>query len=121
MPAASVCRDEPERLGVRTPSVQATVMTTRSGRSGAGERDRALWARISTGDERALEELYDQYSGACHAVAYRIVADPVLAQDVVQEVFLAAWSTAARYDPERAAVSTYLLSMTHHKAVDLVR
>jgi RNA polymerase sigma-70 factor (ECF subfamily) len=50
-----------------------------------------------------------------------VVVDPALAQDVVQDVFLAAWSNADRYDATRAEVSTYLLSLTHHKAVDVVR
>ena len=97
------------------------VVTRGSGRSATAERDRALLRRIAAQDAGALEELYDVYAGACHALAYRVVSDAVLAQDVVQEVFLAAWSGASRYDPQKAAVSTYLLSMTHHKAVDLVR
>jgi RNA polymerase sigma-70 factor (ECF subfamily) len=85
------------------------------------ERDRELLRLITNGDQLALEELYDRYAGACHALALRVVVEPALAQDVVQDVFLAAWSNAGRYNSERAEVSTYLMSITHHKAVDVVR
>jgi len=45
----------------------------------------------------------------------------VLAQDVVQEVFLSLWRNAQRFDAGRGTLATYLLSMTHHRAVDVVR
>jgi RNA polymerase sigma factor (sigma-70 family) len=118
-----VTADEPNLSGARTLCVAASLVTRR-GRSGLArspERDRELLRRITDGDQRALEELYDRYAGACHALALRVVVDAALAQDVVQDVFLAAWTNAGRYDSERAEVSTYLLSMTHHKAVDVVR
>ena len=44
-----------------------------------------------------------------------------MAQDVVQEVFLSLWRDARRFDAGRGTVATYLLSMTHHRAVDVVR
>jgi RNA polymerase sigma factor (sigma-70 family) len=91
------------------------------GRPRIGVRDRAWMARIVARDESAIGELYDAYSAPCHALAGRILVDPQLAQDVVQEVFLAIWRQPERYDPDKATVSTFLLSMTHHKAVDSVR
>ncbi len=86
-----------------------------------GLEDKALVARIVTGDAEALEALYLRYSRVCWSLARRILVDEVLAQDVVQEVFLAVWRDATRYDPAKAGFSTWLLSMTHHKAVDAVR
>jgi RNA polymerase sigma factor (sigma-70 family) len=87
--------------------------------SGALE-DAALLARVGDGDEAAIEGLYQRYGGACFGLARRILDDAQLAEDVVQQVFLALWKGTG-YDPARGAVSTWLLSMTHHKAVDSVR
>jgi RNA polymerase sigma factor (sigma-70 family) len=86
-----------------------------------GLDDRALVARVVAGDGGALEALYRRYGRPCFGLARRILADEQFAQDVVQEVFLTVWRDASRYDPARGGFSTWLLSMTHHKAVDAVR
>jgi RNA polymerase sigma-70 factor (ECF subfamily) len=86
-----------------------------------GLDDRALVARITEGDGGALEALYGRYGGACYGLARRILTDEHLAQDVVQEVFLTVWRDADRFDSSRGGFATWLLSMTHHKAVDAVR
>ena len=83
--------------------------------------DSALVARCAGGDEAALAELYDRYASVSYGLAMRIVRDAALAEDVVQEAFLAVWRGAARFDESRSKVSTWLLSLVHHKAVDLVR
>lgn len=82
--------------------------------------DSALLASVGGGDEAALEQLYGRYGGACFSLARRILEDAHLAEDVVQQVFLALWQGSG-YDSRRGAVSTWLLSVTHHKAVDMVR
>jgi RNA polymerase sigma-70 factor (ECF subfamily) len=86
-----------------------------------GLDDRALVAMVVQADAGALEALYRRYGRPCFGLARRILADEQFAQDVVQEVFLTVWRDAARYDPTRGGFSTWLLSMTHHKAVDAVR
>ncbi len=86
-----------------------------------GLDDRALVARITEGDGAALEVLYGRYGRACYSLARRILTDDQFAQDCVQEVFLTVWRDASRYDPSRGGFSSWLLSMTHHKAVDAVR
>ena len=83
--------------------------------------DSALVARCAGGDESALAALYDRYSSVAYGLAMRIVRDAALAEDVVQEAFLAAWRGASRFDESRSKVSTWLLSLVHHKAVDVVR
>jgi len=83
--------------------------------------DASLIARCAAGDDGALASLYDRYGRAAYGLALRIVRDPSLAEDAVQEGFLAAWRGAARFDAARAKASTWLLSLVHHKAVDLVR
>lgn len=86
-----------------------------------GVDDRVLVARVTDGDAAALETLYGRYGRACFGLARRILADEQFAQDVVQEVFLTVWRDASRFDPARGGFSAWLLSMTHHKAVDAVR
>ena len=56
-----------------------------------------------------------------YGLALRVVRDATLAEDVVQEAFLAVWRGAGRFDEGRSKVSTWLLSLVHHKAVDAVR
>jgi RNA polymerase sigma factor (sigma-70 family) len=83
--------------------------------------DVALVALVTDGDGAALEALYGRYGRPAYALARRILTDAQLAQDVVQEVFLTIWRDARRYDPRRGGFGSYLLTLTHHKAVDAVR
>jgi RNA polymerase sigma factor (sigma-70 family) len=83
--------------------------------------DEALLALVARGDDSALAELYDRFGGVAYGLAYRIVRDAVLTQDAVQEAFLAAWRTAVSFDPARGSASTWLLTLVHRRAVDLVR
>lgn len=82
--------------------------------------DAALLARVADGDEAAIEAVYQRYGGACYRLARRLIGDAQLAEDVVQQVFLTLWQRNG-YDPARGAVSTWLLTLTHHKAVDMLR
>lgn len=102
------------------PRAEAGSAASAAGEDG-GPDDRALVARVTEGDGSALEELYGRYGKACYGLARRILVDEQLAQDAVQEVFLTVWRDASRFDAGRGAFSTWLLSMTHHKAVDSVR
>ncbi len=83
--------------------------------------DRALLERIVARDERAVEELYQRYSGPLYSLAYQVTGGERFAQDVVQETFVAVWKDAARFDPSKGAVSPWLFSLARHKAIDLVR
>jgi RNA polymerase sigma-70 factor (ECF subfamily) len=83
--------------------------------------DEALVALVARGDEPALAELYDRVSRVAYGLALRVVRDERLAEDAVQEGFLAAWRTAASFRPERGKASTWLLTLVHRRAVDLVR
>lgn len=86
-----------------------------------GLRDGQLVELVAQQDAGALEALYDRYGRAAYSLARRILTEETLAQDVVQEVFLSLWRDARRFDAGRGTVATYLLSMTHHRAVDVVR
>lgn len=83
--------------------------------------DATLGALIAQRDPAAIEELYDRHANASYGLARRVVVDDQLAQDVVQEVFLAIWRGAASYDGSRGSLSTWLFALTHHKSVDAVR
>lgn len=83
--------------------------------------DDALIAAVVARDEAALETIYRKYGGAVHSVARKVLRDDALAEDVVQEVFLSLWNSTNRYDPERGSLRTYLLTIAHRRAVDVVR
>ena len=65
--------------------------------------------------------LYQRYSSLLYAFAYRIVADHQVAEDLLQESFLAVWQRASSYSPQLGAVYTWLAAITHHWVIDDVR
>src|SRR3954452_16166095 len=83
--------------------------------------DEAVVALCARSDEVALAELYDRFGGVAYGLARRILRDDLLAEDAVQEAFLAIWRGAARFVPERGKASTWILTLVHRRAVDLVR
>ena len=83
--------------------------------------DEALLSLVARSDEEALAELYDRFGRPAYALAVRILRDTGLAQDAVQDAFLAAWRTAAGFDPRRGTASTWLMTLVHRRAVDVVR
>jgi len=94
------------------------------GRSSAnpGEQsDADLIGSAATGDARALEILYDRYSRSVFGFALRLVGDPQLAEEVVQEAFFRAWRQGGDYSSSRGTFITWLLSITHNLAIDELR
>ena len=83
--------------------------------------DEALLSLVASSDDNALAELYDRFGGLAYGLALRILRDEALAQDAVQEAFLSVWRTADRFLAERARASTWILTIVHRRAVDLVR
>jgi RNA polymerase sigma factor (sigma-70 family) len=83
--------------------------------------DEALVALAARSEQSALAELYDRFGRPAYGLALRILRDEVLAEDAVQEAFLALWRTAPRFVPERGKASTWILTLVHRRAVDLVR
>jgi RNA polymerase sigma-70 factor, ECF subfamily len=83
--------------------------------------DEELLGRVAGGDEKALAELYDRFSRVTYGLAVRVLRDRALAEDAVQEAFLAVWRTAASFDARRGSASTWVLTLVHRRAVDLVR
>jgi RNA polymerase sigma factor (sigma-70 family) len=91
------------------------------GRDLAHLSDEALVTLVARSDESALAELYDRVGGTAFGLAYRVLRDEALAEDAVQEAFLALWRSAGSFLPERAKASTWILTLVHRRAVDLVR
>ena len=83
--------------------------------------DEALVALLARGDDGALAELYDRFGAVAYGLALRVVRDAALAEDAVQEAFLVVWRTASRFVAERAKARTWILTLVHRRAVDLVR
>ena len=83
--------------------------------------EEALVALVARGDESALAELYDRVGRVAYGLAFRVLRDDRLAEDAVQEAFLGVWRTAAGFRAERAKASTWILTLVHRRAVDLVR
>jgi RNA polymerase sigma-70 factor (ECF subfamily) len=84
-------------------------------------RDRDLLRRIGSADEEAFRELFRRYSPNALALARRVVRQPFIAEEIVQEAFLAAWRNAEGYREGRGSVRSWLMTMVHHRAVDAVR
>jgi len=87
--------------------------------SEAGDRD--LMARLHRGDEEAFRGLFHRYAPTAKALAQRVVRQSHLAEEIVQEAFMAVWRDPGAYDGERGSVRSWLMGMVHHRAVDLVR
>jgi RNA polymerase sigma factor (sigma-70 family) len=83
--------------------------------------DEALLSLVASSDEQALAELYDRFGRVAYGLALRILRDETLAQDAVQDAFLTVWRSADRFLAERSKASTWILTLAHRRAVDLVR
>jgi RNA polymerase sigma factor (sigma-70 family) len=84
-------------------------------------QDRELVLRVRRGDEEAFRGLFRRYAPAARALAQRVVRKSHLAEEIVQEAFLALWKNPEGYDRERGSVRSWLMGTVHHRAVDLVR
>jgi RNA polymerase sigma factor (sigma-70 family) len=84
-------------------------------------RDRELLLRVRRGDEEAFRGLFGRYAPVARALALRVVRQSQLAEEIVQEAFLALWRNPEGYDEQRGSVRSWLMGMVHHRAVDAVR
>jgi RNA polymerase sigma factor (sigma-70 family) len=83
--------------------------------------DEALVALCARSEQTALAELYDRYGRPAYGLALRVLRDESLAEDAVQDAFMAVWKTASRFVPEKGKASTWILTLVHRRAVDVVR
>lgn len=92
-----------------------------AGARAAGPADTELLDRMRGGDESALEALYARYGGLVYTLALRIVCDPELAREVLQDTFLRSWDGREAYDSERGRVPWWLMGIARNRAIDLLR
>jgi RNA polymerase sigma-70 factor (ECF subfamily) len=83
--------------------------------------DEELMQLVRQGDPRAFETVYDRHGGAAFSLAYRMVGNRAVAEDVSQEAFVSIWRSRLRYQPERGSVRTWVLGIVHHRAIDALR
>ena len=83
--------------------------------------DETLVALLVQQDVGALDALYSRYSRPVFSLALKILSDREVVEEVVQEVFLRLWRRAHSFDPQRGKLLSWLLTITHHRAVDELR
>lgn len=83
--------------------------------------DAALIARLRAGDQHAMADLYDRYSGIVYGVALRVLRDTTAAEDLLQEVFLQLWRNPQSFNPERGRLAPWLAVIARNRAIDMLR
>ncbi len=83
--------------------------------------DPELIAGVAAREEGALAEVYRRHGGPVFGLAKRLLRDPELAHEIVQEVMLRLWNDPDKFDADRGSLRSYLLSHTHGRSVDLIR
>jgi RNA polymerase sigma-70 factor, ECF subfamily len=86
-----------------------------------GPGDDELIAAVARGDQPALLALYDRYGRMGYGLAYRILGDAGAAEEAVQDAYLRIWRRAATFDAPRGGARSWLLTVVHHCAIDLLR
>ncbi len=90
-------------------------------RIGSGASDVELGRALAAGDLSALAAVYDRYGALAYSVALRVLGDPGVAEDIVQESFLKLWSNAAAFDASRGSLRSWLMTSVRNRAIDQLR
>lgn len=80
-----------------------------------------LLHRVAAGDQQAFAELYDALSARVYGLVLRVLVDRAQSEEVLQEIFLEVWQTAARFAPNKGQGRSWVLTIAHRRAVDRVR
>ncbi len=83
--------------------------------------DQELIHRSALGEKDALEELYTRYSTSVYSLARFMLRNEALAEEATQDIFLNIWLKAASFNPDRGKARSWLMSVAHHKVVDIIR
>jgi RNA polymerase sigma-70 factor, ECF subfamily len=85
------------------------------------QAEQELMGRLTSGDEDAIRTIYARFSRPVFGMGLRILGTPEAAEELTQDVFVAAWRKAGRYDAARGRLSTWLMAIAHNLAVDRLR
>ncbi|MHB8625664.1 MAG: RNA polymerase sigma factor [Aggregatilineales bacterium] len=77
--------------------------------------------RIATRDQQAFWAIYQQYGSAIYSLAYHVLQDSTLAEEVAQDTFLKVWRQTAQWNPDKGNLKNWLLAITHFTAIDRLR
>ncbi|MBI5667298.1 MAG: sigma-70 family RNA polymerase sigma factor [Chloroflexi bacterium] len=83
--------------------------------------DIKLMQRIAARDQTAFRALYQQYGKAVYSLAYRVLQNGTLAEEVTQDTFLKVWQQKTQWDPNKGKLKNWLLAITHFTAIDRLR
>ena len=104
-----------------TTMVQRLVGTLNMHQKSNRTPDQELIELVTRGDKSAFKEIYSRFSQVTYNLALRMLRDKEDAEEVVQEIFLQIWNKANSYDPQRGAVSTWVLNIARSRAIDKLR
>ena len=76
---------------------------------------------VQDGNPDAFELMYDRHGGPAFSLAYRMVGDRTVAEDITQEAFLSIWRSRSRYQRDRGSVRSWVLGIVHHRTIDALR
>jgi len=107
-----------ERQHKETATLTSVVLERQDGQQMSDEQ---LMSQVRTGDSHALEQLYERHVRGCFGLAMKIVRDPSVAEEVVQDVFMKLWSNPDRFSPDKGKFSSWLLTLVHNRSVDKLR
>lgn len=85
------------------------------------ESEQELMRQLVSGDEQAIRVLYARFGRSVYTLGLRLLGSTEAAEELTQDVFLAAWRKAGRFDPSRGRLSTWLMAIAHNLAVDRLR
>ncbi|GAC1347567.1 MAG: sigma-70 family RNA polymerase sigma factor [Ktedonobacteraceae bacterium] len=97
------------------------MQTFEDGNSTNEISDEALLSAIAGGAVWAMDSLYQRYSRILYSMAYRMVSDHQVAEDLLQEAFLSVWRRSTSFSPQAGAARSWLISILHHRAIDHLR
>jgi RNA polymerase sigma-70 factor (ECF subfamily) len=83
--------------------------------------DHHLLRRTAQGDQEALAALYARYATPVYSLARFMLGQSALAEEATQDIFLNIWLKAGSYDPQRGGPRSWIMSVAHHKVVDVIR
>lgn len=101
-------------------STRGTVVVTMRSSTRSTELAELL-GRVASGDQSAFADFYDATSRTVYGIVLRVVRDPAQSEEVAQEVYVEAWTSSPRFDPELGSPTGWLNTIAHRKAVDRVR